>query len=129
MVLKNNNYFMENLNTCIFIKSYVMDNLSPNNLVQPPLEIKNHYIANLVSESGIMDNNFRDNPARNLAKKTFDIIRALLILSVGVLILFGEKFNLAIVVGLDPILKYIFGSTCLLYGGFRLYRGIRGEGY
>ncbi|MBC7720651.1 MAG: hypothetical protein H7068_01440 [Pedobacter sp.] len=120
---------MEILNTSIFIKSYVMDNLSSNNLLQPPLEIKNHYIANLVSDSGIMDNNFRDNPARNSAKKAFDIIRALLILGIGVFILFGEKFNVAIVVGLDPILKYIFGSTCLLYGGFRLYRGIKGEDY
>ncbi len=120
---------MEISNTCIFIKSYVMANLSSNNMSQPPPEIKNHYIATSVSDSGNMDNNFRDNPARNSAKKAFDITRALLILGIGLFILFGEKFHIGVIVDLDPILKYGFGCTCLLYGGFRLYRGIKGEDY
>ena len=129
MLLKNKMGFMEISNLCIFIKSYIMDNLSSNNLLQPSPEIKNHYIATSVSDSGNMDNNFRENPARNLAKKAFDITRALLILGIGVLILFGDRFNVGVIIGLDPILKYGFGCICLLYGGFRLYRGIKGEDY
>lgn len=27
--------------------------------------------------------------------------------------------------GLDPLFRYIFGGTCLLYGGWRVYRGYK----
>jgi hypothetical protein len=106
-----------------------MNNLLSNKATQMPVEIKNHYIATSVFERGAMENEFRQHSAGKIAKKVFDITRALLIIGIGGVVLFGDKMNIAIMVGLDPILKYIFGSICLLYGGFRLYRGIKGDSY
>ncbi len=120
---------MEISSPCIFNKNYFMNNLLSNNASQSSVEIKNHYIATSVSEKSIMENDFRNNSAGKAAKKAFDITRALLILGIGVLVLFGEKFHVGVIVDLDPILKYGFGSICLLYGGFRLYRGVKGEDY
>jgi len=56
-----------------------------------------------------------------------DIVMAVLILSVGVLMFFGDKFQFTRVVmaDKDPIIKYLFGGLCALYGVFRLYRGIK----
>ncbi|MDI9365391.1 MAG: hypothetical protein QM541_10600 [Flavobacterium sp.] len=106
-----------------------MKNLSSNTVSQSFIEIKNHYIATSVFERGVMENEFRQHSAGKIAKKAFDITRASLILGVGIVVLFGDKMNIAIMVGLDPVLKYIFGGICLLYGGFRLYRGIKGDRY
>lgn len=106
-----------------------MNNLSSNTVSQSSAEIKNHYIATSVFESGVMENEFRQHSAGKIAKKAFDITRALLIIGIGVLVLLGDKMKVSLMVGLDPILKYIFGSICLLYGGFRLYRGIKGDRY
>lgn len=104
-----------------------MNNLSSNTASQSSVEIKNHYIATSVFESGVMENEFRQRSAAQIAKKAFDITRAAIIVGIGVFVLFGDKMKIGFVVGLDPILKYIFGSICLLYGGFRLYRGIKGD--
>ena len=106
-----------------------MNNLSSNKLLQSLVKIKNHYISTSVSERGIMTNDFRENKAKDVAKKVFDITRALLIIAIGVVMILGDRYNVPLAVGLDPILKYGFGGTCLLYGGFRLYRGIKGENY
>ena len=106
-----------------------MNNLPSNNLLQAFVKIKNHYIATSVSESGIMENDFRENKAKDVAKKVFDITRALLIIAIGLVMIFGDKYNVPLAIGLDPILKYGFGGTCLLYGGFRFYRGIKGDNY
>lgn len=56
-----------------------------------------------------------------------DIVMALLILTVGALMFFGDKFQLTrtLMANKDPFVKYLFGGLCALYGGFRLYRGIK----
>lgn len=50
-----------------------------------------------------------------------------LILAMAVIMLLGNyiSFTKAFVVDLDPILKYLFGGLCLIYGSFRLYRAIK----
>ncbi len=106
-----------------------MDNLLVKNASQLPVEIKNHYIATSVSERGIMENEFRNKKAGDFGKKAFDITRALLILGIGCFLLLGDKFNAPLTLDLDPILKYIFGGMSVLYGSFRLYRGVKGEKY
>lgn len=106
-----------------------MNNLLSNNLFQSPAKIKNPYIATSVSERGNMENDFREHATGKIAKKAFEISRAILILGIGCFLLLGDKYNVPIVLAIDPILKYGFGGISILYGGFRLYRGIKGDRY
>lgn len=63
----------------------------------------------------------------NNVRSIKDIVMALLILTVGALMIFGDKFQFtrAMMADKDPVIKYLFGGLCALYGGFRLYRGIK----
>jgi hypothetical protein len=56
---------------------------------------------------------------------TYDIAMAILILGMGVLMVLGKTLKIAQITDLDPIMRYMFAGICFLYGGFRLYRGIR----
>jgi uncharacterized membrane protein YfcA len=47
-----------------------------------------------------------------------------LILGMGVVMFLGAKLGIAQLVDVDPLFRYLFGGICLLYGGFRLYRGV-----
>ena len=69
----------------------------------------------------------RNRKRYNNMRSMKDIIMAVIILAVGVLMIFGDKFQFTRVMmaNKDPIIKYLFGGLCALYGGFRLYRGIK----
>ena len=69
----------------------------------------------------------RNRKRYNNMRSLKDIIMAVLILTVGVLMFFGEKvqFTRVLMANKDPMIKYIFGGLCALDGGFRLYRGIK----
>ncbi len=58
-----------------------------------------------------------------------DITRAVVILGVAVVLLLGTWLKIAFVMQIDSLLRYGFGGISLLYGGFRLYRGIKGEAF
>jgi hypothetical protein len=47
-----------------------------------------------------------------------------LILGMAVVMLFATKLGIVQLIDVDPLFRYLFGGICLLYGGFRLYRGI-----
>jgi hypothetical protein len=55
----------------------------------------------------------------------YDLTMAILLLGMATVMLFGEKLKIAMVVEIDSAFRYMFGGICLLYGGFRLYRGIK----
>ena len=55
----------------------------------------------------------------------YDFTMAGLILGMSVILIFGDKFGLPLIADLDSFLRYSFGGLCLLYGGFRLYRGFK----
>ena len=57
--------------------------------------------------------------------KVADIGRAIVILSVAVVLLLGDLFKFEQIIQIDPLLRYMFGGISLLYGSFRLYRGIK----
>lgn len=57
----------------------------------------------------------------------YDVTMGLLILGMGALMLLGDKLKITQIIALDPLMRYIFAGICLLYGGFRLYRGIKRE--
>jgi hypothetical protein len=50
---------------------------------------------------------------------------AILILGSGVLMLGAKWFNVDQMLNIDADFRAIFGTMCFLYGGFRLYRGIK----
>jgi hypothetical protein len=45
--------------------------------------------------------------------------------SMGVFLLFIKYFNTGLETRYDDITLKIFGSICILYGGFRIYRGYK----
>jgi uncharacterized membrane protein YfcA len=49
---------------------------------------------------------------------------ALLILGMAVVMFLGAKLGIVQLIDVDPLFRYLVGSISLLYGGFRLYRGI-----
>ena len=63
----------------------------------------------------------------NNMQTVYNITMGLLILGIGLMMFFNEKIglNLTEKFGGDSLMIYLFGSLCLLYGGFRLYRGIK----
>jgi len=56
-----------------------------------------------------------------------DIAMAVLYLSMSVVLFFGNKWGIRQIIALGNVFCYFLGSICLLYGGFRLYRGIKKE--
>jgi len=59
----------------------------------------------------------------------YDFSMATILLAVGIVMVAGDKFGVAalkeFLEGKDSFMRYMFGSLCLFYGGFRLYRGIK----
>lgn len=55
----------------------------------------------------------------------YDFTMAGLIIGMAFILFFGDKFGLTLIAGLDPVMRYGFGSLCFLYGSFRVYRGIK----
>jgi hypothetical protein len=56
---------------------------------------------------------------------TYDLVMDLLILGMAVVMIFAEKLKIEQIMAVDDTFRYLFGGICVLYGGFRLYRGIK----
>ena len=76
-----------------------------------------------------MENELRDKRQKSytLMRRIYDFTMALLILGMAVVMLGARKFNIEQLLGIDDMFRYLFGGVCLLYGGFRLYRGFKSE--
>lgn len=76
-----------------------------------------------------MENEIRERNQKNFnnLRRIKDSAMGILILGIGAIMLFGEKWGIAAAQGLDPLMKNLFSALCALYGGFRLYRGIKKE--
>ena len=74
-----------------------------------------------------MGNNYENNRRKSYItmRMVYDFTMAGLILGVSVIFFFGDKFNLPVIGDLDPVLRFGFAGLCLLYGSFRIYRGIK----
>ena len=90
---------------------------------------KNYYIANPDSKRELMDNDFRDRQRKNYntMRNVYNITMGILILGIGLLMFFSDKVGLTLFEQFDKVMIYAFGGLCLLYGGFRLYRGLKKE--
>ena len=75
-----------------------------------------------------MENDLRTRQKKsyNLMRMSYDITIAILLLGMAVLMLFAEKLKIEQLSGKDnEFFRYFFGALCLLYGSFRLYRGVK----
>ncbi|WP_447639913.1 MULTISPECIES: hypothetical protein [Chitinophagaceae] len=56
-----------------------------------------------------------------------DFTMSTLILAMAFLLLAGAYIpqTKKLVLSVDPLMRYMFGGLCLIYGGFRLYRAIK----
>lgn len=72
-----------------------------------------------------MEQNFRERQKQgyNNLRRVRDITMALLILGIGSIVFFATELKLDLEI--DNTMRYLFAGLCLLYGGFRLYRGIK----
>ena len=67
-------------------------------------------------------------------KKDYSLRRAIMDYGMGVMIAgFGVFFAIAHKIGfefnIEPLFRYLFAGLCLLYGGFRIYRGYKKNYY
>ncbi|MBV9988231.1 MAG: hypothetical protein JO301_11150 [Chitinophagaceae bacterium] len=67
----------------------------------------------------------RKQKSYRVMRMTYDLVMSALILAMAVVLLFAERLNLEFFASIDAVFRYLFGGICLLYGGFRLYRGIK----
>lgn len=75
-----------------------------------------------------METDFRDKQKKsyNLMRMSYDLTIAVLLLGMAVIMLFADKLNIEQLLDKDnEFFRYFFGGLCLLYGSFRLYRGIK----
>lgn len=69
---------------------------------------------------------------REKNKKGFDVLQsvrhftmAILFVAMGILLFAADKYHIVQLLEFDKTFRYIFASICLLYGAFRLYRGLK----
>ncbi|WP_439504401.1 hypothetical protein [Sediminibacterium sp.] len=74
-----------------------------------------------------MENTLRERNQKRYSvfRRIYDISMSILFLGVGLAVFFIEKLGMDLVFTAEPIYRNLFGSICLLYGAFRLYRGIK----
>lgn len=74
-----------------------------------------------------MQESFREKQQKSytMMRMTYDLVMALLILGMAVVMIFAEKLKIEQIMSIDNTFRYLFGGICVLYGGFRLYRGIK----
>lgn len=74
-----------------------------------------------------MENGFEQKKQKSytVMRMTYDLTMALLLLGMAAVMLLAEKLKIEQIATVDPFFRYFFGGICLLYGGFRLYRGFR----
>lgn len=61
-----------------------------------------------------------------MMRSTLDFAMGALYLGVGLLMFFPESIGIDME-GFDETIRKIFGGLCMIYGVWRLYRGVRKE--
>ena len=72
-----------------------------------------------------MDTREQSERSYRFFRKIYDFTMAILILGSAVLMLGAKWFKIEQIMNIDAEFRIIFGVMCLLYGGFRLYRGFK----
>ena len=88
------------------------------------------YIAQPAKTKTIMDNEAsteRRDPrpkGNTLMRSTMDIAMGVLYIGIGAILLYPEMVRLEME-GFDKTVRQLFGGLCMVYGIWRIYRGIR----
>jgi hypothetical protein len=65
----------------------------------------------------------RRRPGNRLANTLLDSGRGMVIFLVGIFFLIAHRLGIAFAV--DDLYRYCFSGLCILYGGWRIYRGYK----
>lgn len=60
-----------------------------------------------------------------IMRMIYDVTMGVLMSGVAVVVLMAEKWNIEQLLGWESWMRYFFGGILLLYGSFRIYRGIK----
>lgn len=74
-----------------------------------------------------MQESFKEKQQKSytLMRMTYDLTMAILILGMAFVLFMCERLKIEQIASIDSTFRYLFGGICILYGGFRLYRGIK----
>jgi membrane-bound ClpP family serine protease len=74
-----------------------------------------------------MENDYRQQHQKGFSKlqSIRHITMGLLFMAMGIVFFVADKYQIKGILDFDKSFRYIFGAIILLYGGFRLYRGIK----
>ncbi len=74
-----------------------------------------------------MENEFevKKQKSYTIMRMTYDLTMAIILLGMSTVMLFAQTLKIEQLISIEPTFRYLFGGICLLYGGFRLYRGIK----
>jgi hypothetical protein len=62
-------------------------------------------------------------------RSIMDFGMGLLWVGMGVFLIFIQEFSPSLAVRYDDLYMKIFGAVCIIYGSFRIYRGIKKDYY
>ena len=73
------------------------------------------------------NNHLRDRSEKSyrIFRSIYDFSMAEVILGSGILMLFAKYLKLDQILNVDAEFRAIFGTLCMVYGTFRLYRGFK----
>ncbi len=74
-----------------------------------------------------MELDFREKQRKSYRtmRMIYDLSMAVFILGMAFVLLLAEQLKIEQLMMLDPMYRYLMGSISVLYGAFRLYRGIK----
>jgi hypothetical protein len=74
-----------------------------------------------------MEQDFREKQKKSyrMMRMIYDLSMAVFILGMAFILLLAEQLKIEQLMLVDPMYRYLMGSVSVLYGGFRLYRGIK----
>jgi hypothetical protein len=74
-----------------------------------------------------MELDFREKQRKSYRtmRMIYDLSMAVFILGMAFVLLLAEQLKIEQLMMVDPMYRYLMGSVSVLYGAFRLYRGIK----
>jgi hypothetical protein len=74
-----------------------------------------------------MEQDFREKQKKSyrMMRMIYDLSMAVFILGMAFILLLAEQLKVEQLMLVDPMYRYLMGSVSVLYGGYRLYRGIK----
>ncbi|MBW0178710.1 hypothetical protein [Sediminibacterium sp.] len=74
-----------------------------------------------------MEQDFREKQKKSyrMMRMIYDLSMAVFILGMAFILLLAEQLKIEQLMLVDPMYRYLMGSVSVLYGGYRLYRGIK----